>query len=67
MYYFDSCPEVRLSRKKGNFKGCTLCIGRTSTLAKALPAEVPAIRAKYEARFAWRRAVVAFVSLRLRN
>ena len=64
-YYFNSCPEVRLSRKKGNFKGCPLCIGRASALAKALPADIGEIRAKYEVGPAWRRAVVAFVSFRL--
>ena len=66
-YYFDSRPEVRLSRKTGNFKGRALCIGRAPALAKALPTDIPAIRAKYEVRPAWRRAVVEFVSFLLRR
>jgi hypothetical protein len=48
--WFWKCPEVQLSRMKGSFKGCSICLGRAGELAKALPGEVAGIRAKYEVR-----------------
>jgi hypothetical protein len=48
---FKGCSQVRLSRKKGSFKGCSICLGRADALAKALPEEMAAIRVKYEVRF----------------
>ena len=47
---FKSCSQVRLSRRKGSFKGCSICIGRADALAKCLPQEEAAIRVKYEVR-----------------
>ena len=47
---FQRCTQVRLSRRKGSFKGCSICIGRADALAKCLPQEEAAIRVKYEVR-----------------
>ena len=57
---FAACSQVRLSRKKGSFKGCSIRLGRADSLAKCHPEEEPGIRVKYEVRF---RVLTVFLAL----
>ena len=49
--WFAENKLVKLARKKGNFKCCEICLGRAEALTTCMPAEEPAIRAKYHVRY----------------